>query len=183
LKELKAHSLEIAAVLSSLCYTVLISYGIIWCWLFALLASGIFMYICFRRKIFAEVALQIFYMAMAVYGYLNWGNGLNDSPESLSLTIHFYIISSSLVLIALSGFALRKYSESALPFLDSFTTISSIAATILMIQLYPENWLYWILIDAVSIFLYYKRGLKISAALYALYTLLALNGYLVWSAL
>jgi nicotinamide mononucleotide transporter len=49
-----------------------------------------------------------------------------------------------------------------------------------MVSLFPENWLYWIVIDAVSVYLYLQRGLKLTALLFVVYTLLAINGYLTW---
>jgi nicotinamide mononucleotide transporter len=85
------------------------------------------------------------------------------------------------ILLSLTaGYGLKKYSDAALPWLDSFTTVFSIIATALMVSLFPENWLYWIAIDAVSVYLYLKRGLKITALLFVFYTLLAINGYLTW---
>lgn len=180
---MRSSALEIAAVVSSLLYTVLITYNIIWCWLFAFLSGLFFLILCYQKKIFAELALQGFYIAMALYGFLNWGEGLNESPEALSLNSHLTIISAGAFIVFLSGIFLKNLSTSKLPFLDSFTTIYSIIATALMVLLYKENWLYWIVIDAVSIFLYFKRGLRLSALLFVLYTLLAINGYFEWSQL
>lgn len=180
MRALRWNSLEVLAVISSLLYTILLSYESIWSWLFAILASIFFSILCFRRKIYAELALQGFYFATAVYGYLNWGAEFKTLPP-LDLNIHLYIIAASILLIGISGYALSHFTDSKLPYLDSFTTISSIAATILMVNFYPENWIYWIVIDTVSIWLYYQRGLKLSALLFLIYTLLSINGYLLWS--
>lgn len=180
---LRSTALEIAAVLSSLAYTILITYNSIWCWLFAFLSGSLFLVLCYEKKIFAEVALQGFYIFMAVYGYLNWGKGLSESPIPLGLKSHLIIIGTAGIIVFISGISLRNLSTSKLPYLDSFTTIFSMVATALMVLLYQENWLYWIVIDGVSIYLYYKRGLKISALLFVLYTLLAFNGYFQWGQL
>lgn len=177
---LRWNRLELAAVVSSLLYTILFSYGIIWCWFFATLSALFFGLLCFQKKIYAELILQLFYLAMAVYGFINWGDSLQTKPP-LALSVHGLIIAANLLLIGSSGLILKKFSDSRLPFLDSFTTISSISATLLMVNFYEENWLYFIVINTVSIFLYYKRGLKLGALLFVLYSLLSLNGYLVWT--
>jgi len=173
--------LEILAVLSSLAYTVLISFGSIWCWLFAALSAGFFLVLCWQRKIYAELVLQVFYLYMAYYGYANWGQGLSDLPEMKSAIFHLQAIGFALLLTALWALLLRRFTDSKLPVIDAFTTVFSIWATVLMVQLFPENWLYWIVIDGVSIYLYSKRGLKLSALLFLLYTLLAINGFWQWT--
>jgi len=176
----KLDPLETAAVISSLLYTLLLTYGSIWSWLFAAMASILFMVICFRKKIYAEWLLQLFYLLSAAYGYYNWGEDF-QVLEPLALTVHLKIILGLAIGVILSGFLLLRYSDSKLPYLDSFTTLFSIAATLLMINFYPENWIYWIIIDAVSVYLYFRRGLKLSSLLFALYTLMAINGYLEWT--
>lgn len=173
--------LEILAVGSSLGYTILISYGIIWCWLFAALSAGFFLALCWQRKIYAEFVLQLFYLYMAYYGWQNWGNGLAESPEMRPLNFHLLALLIGALITAAWSLVLRKFTDSKLPEIDAFTTVFSIWATLLMVQLYPENWLYWIVIDAVSIYLYYRRDLKLSAVLFLLYTLLSINGFWQWT--
>lgn len=180
MKNFRWNGLEALAVLSSLLYTLLFSYGYILCWLFALIASGSFLILCYQRKIYAELALQVFYLAMAVYGYLNWGEAL-ETKAPLPLETHAQIIGACIILILISAWLLGRYSDAKLPLLDSFTSVSSIAATFLMVNFYEENWLYFLVINAVSIFLYWKREMPLGALLFVLYTLLSINGYLVWT--
>lgn len=180
MKKFQWNGLEIVAVLSSLLYTLLFSYGYILCWLFAIIASTCFLILCLQRKIYAELALQIFYLAMAVYGYLNWGETF-ETKAALPLETHAIIIGSSILLIIFSARLLKRYSDAQVPLLDSFTSVTSIAATFLMVNFYEENWLYFIVINAVSVFLYLKRDMPLGALLFVLYTLLSINGYLVWT--
>ena len=114
-------------------------------------------------------------MAMAIYGFANMG--AEWRVDHYSWEYHL-----SLLLIAGAGaFALahllKKRTKSQLPGLDSFTTIFSIGATWLMVNFVHENWLYWIVIDIVSIYLYLKRGMPLGALLFLLYTLMAIDGY------
>jgi nicotinamide mononucleotide transporter len=174
--------IEPLAVVSSLLYTVLLTYGNVWCWLFALFSALFYGFICWQKRLLAESVLQSFYLAMAIYGYLNWGAGLADAPAPLASSTHVLIILGGVAFTALSGFFLKASNlNAAKPYVDSFTTVFSILATWLMVQLYPTNWAYWIIIDAVSIYLYFSRKLYLTAGLFFLYTLLSINGLIEWN--
>lgn len=176
----KLRWLEIFAVASGMAYTLFITYGIIWCWLFAFISSALFLYICFQKRIYAESLLQMFYILTAVYGYLNWGETGGEIRNMLTWEVHGMIILSGGSLVLVSGLLLRRLTDAATPFVDSFTTVFSVFGTLLMINLYPENWYYWIVIDAVSIWLYLNRGLYITAGLFFIYVLMAINGAMEW---
>ena len=90
---------------------------------------------------------------------------------------HLILLSGAVIGTVVLGVILKKNTDAMLPFLDAFTTVFSLAATWLMINMIHMNWLYWIVIDSVSIYLYAKRGLKLSSVLFLLYLLLALDGY------
>lgn len=177
---LSHQKIEWFAVISSIAYTLLLTYQSIWSWLFAGLAALAFLYLCFAKKLYAEFILQGFYLFMAFYGYFSWDINLFQNLEGLGWEINLVLIAIGILLSLASGYSLNKYSDAAMPWMDSFTTVFSIIATVLMVSLFPENWLYWIVIDSVSVYLYYKRGLKITAILFVIYTLLAINGYLTW---
>lgn len=166
------------AVVFSFLYTFLYIKGFAICWLFAFLGSGLFAYLCFNRKIFAESALHIFYVLMAVYGFFNMSDEwqLNSWPA----TDHVYLILFGAIGMFASYWLLTKYTDSKLPLEDSFTTIFSVIATWVMVNYIHENYLYWIVIDAVSVHLYWKRQLYFGSALYAIYTCMVVAGYFGW---
>ncbi len=176
-------ALESLAVLSSLSYTVLISYNSRWCWPFALLGAGLYLYLCLQKRLYAESLLQVFYLGTGLYGWLNWGEGLIEAPDLLPGSFHLIFILSGLLLALLGAHFLRRYSNAAVPGLDAFTTVFSVLATLLMINLYAENWWYWIVIDAVSVWLYLTRKMHLTAGLFLLYTFLAINGLIQWQIL
>lgn len=171
---------EILAVIFSLLYTVLYTYGYIICFLFALLSAASYLIICYRKKIYAESLLQLFYVFTAGYGYMHWAETGGAIPDMLPLNFHLGILISGLALTIISGFLLYRLTDARQAYVDSFTTVFSIFATLLMINLFPENWWYWIVIDGVSIWLYYRRGLYFTSILFLLYTLLAINGVIRW---
>lgn len=172
--------LEAAGVLSGIAYTLLLTYGIIWCWIFALCGAFIYLYLCFEKRLYAESMLQLFYVFTAIYGWLHWGETGGEIRGTLSWDFHAMIILSGGSLVLLSGYLLKRMTDAATPYIDAFTTVFSIFGTLLMINLFPENWYYWIVIDAVSVWLYLHRGLYLTAGLFFIYVLMAVNGALEW---
>jgi nicotinamide mononucleotide transporter len=79
-----------------------------------------------------------------------------------------------------SATVLTSYTQAALPLLDSFTTWGSIVTTWMVTRKILENWLYWLLIDSVSIYLYIERELYLTAALFAAYLIIVIFGYRKW---
>ena len=86
-----------------------------------------------------------------------------------------------LIATLISGYLLADNTNARLPYLDSFTTWASVLTTLMVARKIIENWLYWVVIDFVSIFLYLDRGLYQTAALFVLYIVLAVAGYIIWT--
>lgn len=167
--------LEAPAVVFSLGYTWLYLKGMLpLAYVPAALAGVLFTILCYRKKIYAEVALHLFYIAMAIYGAL----GL-DGFASREITLQSHLI--WLLLGSIGTFAvawyLRHKTDAKLPVLDAFTTVFALIGTWLMVNLVHENWLYWIVIDGVAIFLYAFRRMYLGALLYVVYLLMAIDGY------
>ena len=171
-------ALEIVAVLLSLGYT----WGYLkgwtpWCFFPAAVGAAMLMVLCWRRKILAEAALQAFYVAMAGYGAYASAHPEDWTPQHWSGTSHMLAIGLASLTTLLLAQGLKRHTDSALPRLDSFTTVFSLLATWLMVHNHHANWAYWIAIDAVAIYLYAKRGLPFGAALYAIYLVMAVMGW------
>jgi nicotinamide mononucleotide transporter len=175
LSHIQSKGLEVLAVLANLLYTFLYLRGNEWCFFFGFLGSLSFVILCYHKKLLAESGLQVFYMAMAIYGFANIGTEWRIAHVAWSY--HLGLISvAGLGTFALARL-LKKNTESQLPGLDSFTTIFSIGATWLMVNFIHENWLYWIVIDLLSIYLYIKRGMYLGAILFVIYTVMAIDGF------
>ena len=131
-----------------------------------------------------ESALNVYYMAMAVYGWHQWTRGNTDgqalSVRSMTARQHIIVIIAITVLCVVSGYLLSEHSSAAWPYVDSFTTWSSVITTYLVARKYLQNWLYWIVIDTVSIPLYIDRGLNLTALLFVAYVVIAVIGYFKW---
>ena len=170
----------------AIAYLVLAIRQNIWCWAAAALSTVMYLFIIYQAKLYMESVLQLFYLGMAAYGWHQWRLGGEDHGElkvsTWPLRLHAFAIASVMLLVFISGELLTRYSEAALPFLDSFTTWGAIVATFMVARKILENWLYWFVIDSVSIWLYLERELYLTAALFAAYLVMIVIGYRSWRA-
>ena len=118
---------------------------------------------------------------MAFYGYYNWNkNNKRLQIKEWSIRKHLFLILLGAILSFLMGFYFATYTNSKMPIVDSFTTVFSIIATYMTVKKILENWLYWIVIDTVSVYLYATRELHLTSILFMIYTIIALTGYFSW---
>jgi nicotinamide mononucleotide transporter len=175
-------TIEWLAVISSIIYVILAAKRLILCWLFAFIGSALFVYLCYIGNLYIESVLQLFYVAMAVVGWLTWKNSSSDESliKKWGLNKHIINILLSGVTALLIGYIFDKYTQQANPYVDAFTTCYSLSATYMVTRKIIGNWIYWIVIDLVSIYLYAQRDYYLTAVQYGLFTLLAVYGYKVW---
>ncbi|MCI0517748.1 MAG: nicotinamide mononucleotide transporter family protein, partial [Woeseiaceae bacterium] len=125
-----------------------------------------------------------FYFLMAVYGWYAWHSGTAQSSElpvrTWPLRVHALAIASIAALAAASGFLLQRYTDAALPYIDSLTTFAAVWTTFLVARKVLENWWYWLVIDAVSVAIYWARDLPLTAVLFVLYLVLIPVGLWSW---
>jgi len=177
---------EVLAVLMAVVYLLLAIRQNIWCWAAAAVSTLLYLFIMFEAKLYMESALQVFYLLMAAYGWYEWRHGGADGDE-LQVTcwpLRFHLIAGLLVLflVFISGGLLSRYSQAALPFVDSLTTWGAVVATFMVARKVLENWIYWFVIDAVSIGLYFSRELYFTSALFLAYLFMIVVGYRSWRA-
>jgi nicotinamide mononucleotide transporter len=179
--------LELTAMLLALAYLILIMRENIWGWVCALVSTAIYTVIFWNVNLLMDSALNVYYMAMAVYGWWQWQKGGETHSSSSQLAIQRWKIQTHLIWIALilvatliSGTLLNKHTEAAWPFLDSFTTWGSVFTTYLVARKVLENWWYWMVLNSVSLYLYIDRALYLTAALFIIYLILSVFGYLAW---
>ena len=177
---------ELAAVIFAIAYLLLAVREKVLCWLFAFISTAIYTVLFWDVSLLMDSALNVYYMAMAVYGWYQWTHGgTNDSAQALAVRSmtgrqHALVITAIAVLSLASGYLLAGHSTAAWPYVDSFTTWASVITTYLVTRKYLQNWLYWIVIDMVSVPLYIDRGLNLTALLFVTYTVVAIIGYFSW---
>ena len=173
--------IEALAVLFSVIYVVLAAKENIWCWTAAAVSVILYIFICYTAQLFPETVLQVFYLIMAFYGYYNWNkNNGSLQIKQWAASKHLLLILLGAIFTFLMGFYFATYTTSKMPIVDSFTTIFSIIATYMVAKKILENWLYWIVIDVVSVYLYFSRDLHLTSLLFIAYTIIAIAGYFAW---
>jgi nicotinamide mononucleotide transporter len=153
------------------------------CWPCALASTAIYTVLLWEVSLFMESALNVYYMAMALYGWWAWRQGGDGAPLAISswrARQHVLAVGAVALLTLASGTWLTTHTAAAWPFLDSFTTWGAVLTTWMVARKVLENWLYWLVLDAVSIPLYVERGLVLTATLFAVYLVLAVIGFLAW---
>jgi nicotinamide mononucleotide transporter len=177
--------LEWVAVLAGLGYVIFAAYRSMLCWFLAFVSASLYVYLCYVNKLYIESLLQLFYVVMAIVGWWSWSKARQSAQQEIRIQVWKFwkhainIVVSGIVAVIL-GWLFQTYTDQENPYLDAFTTVYSLVATFLVTRRVLENWIYWVVIDAVSIGLYTSRELYLSSILFLLYTVLAIVGLFAW---
>ena len=190
--------LQWAAFICSVTYVILAAKENIWCWAFGLVGVilAFLVYVDPDVRLYSEAVLQIFYAVMSVYGWMAWQNNKENKEmildESLEqhrkhgLKIAVWPIKTHLIIIVAGTVAailwgtVWSHFGAALPYIDAFTSAFAVIATYMVTRKILENWIYWIVIDFVGIFVSIHRGLYLFAFLFFIYCVIAIFGFINW---
>jgi nicotinamide mononucleotide transporter len=172
--------LEALAVLSGLVYVVLAVPRSRWCWVAGGLSSLIYVWLSARARLPMQSLLQAWYVGVAVYGFLRWSREVTTRVSLLSWRGHVAGIAASLLTAAAIARFLVGETQAASPYMDASTTVLSLFASWLTARAKLENWLYWIVVDAVLAWLYAAQGLVFTGFLFLVYGLVAAVGFIEW---
>ena len=177
---------EYLAVALGLAYLILAMRQSLWCWPAAFFSTIIYTILFYNGALLMDSLLNIYYMIMALYGWYFWRYGRYEqhqqqlSIKSWSLEKHLKHCMIMLILAIGLGYLMDNYTHADFAYLDSITTCFSLLATYLVVKKVLENWLYWVIIDGLSMYLYINKGFYPTTILFALYTILAIWGYIQW---
>lgn len=156
------------------------------------------LWVYFRAGIYADFGINIYYLAMAVYGYAMWTRQRHatasstvkaSSGESRSQKLRIsrfplrqwpaLIGVTTLIYLALA-YVLIQFTDSNVPWADAFTTALNIVGTWMLARKYLDQWFLWLAVEVVSVWLYIYKGIYFYAALYSVYTVICIFGYFKW---
>lgn len=161
-------------------------------WIVGFISSLTYVFVFLFSKFYAVMALNSYYVLMSVYGFVLWsrekksgGNKIAKETEVISYRLISWRIALVCALTVgflwgMITFVLNDFTDSPVPVGDAFMTALSIVGTWLLTQRIVEHWYCWILVNAVSVFLYYSQGLFPTMFLYFCYTILSIYGYFNW---
>ena len=179
-------SWEALAMFLSLLYIILAIKQSLWCWPAAFFSTLIYAILFFDASLLMDSFLNVYYLVMAVYGWYTWKytNAIKKNEElsisSYGLNKNIKIILILSIISVLLGYLMDNYTKADFAYTDSATTVFALFATYMLAQKIVENWLYWIVIDSASIYIYIQKGFYLTSILFGLYTILALLAYQTW---
>ena len=176
--------LEVAGVISGLLCVYLAAKNIIWNWPLAIISVSIYIFIFYDSHLFADMGLQVYFLAINIYGWYFWSK---KSPAATKTPVASIkqreVILSALAIVIftfLLGSILYNHTIASYPYLDSFCTACSIVAQFFMARKVLQNWLLWVFVDIIYVGIYIFKDLHLTAAMYAIYIVIALIGYMDW---
>lgn len=192
--------LDILGFVVGLVYLILEYRASIWLWLASIVMPAIDMVLYYKAGLYADFGMAVYYCLAAVYGFCAWkffrkgadggavgaGSSGTGSAGAERPVTHFrrsQILPALLAVLLLWGgiwWILVTFTDSTVPVADAFTTALSIVALWALAQKYAEQWLLWLVVDLVCCILYIRKGIPFKAAIYGLYTVVAVLGYRKW---
>ncbi len=176
--------IEIVATTFSLIYLFLLMKENIWCWFFAIISAVLSVYALANVKLYSEAFLYFTFIPFSIYGWYKWSNNTSTNTaltvKKLPLKSHVLWIMVGFILAFLLGYIFKTYTDAEKSFIDSNTTIFSFIASYLEAHKYLYTWVYWIIINGVSIWLYGTQGLSIFPGLMVIYFVMSWVGLWKW---
>lgn len=152
-------------------------------WWLGVIGCSMFAALFYTSKLYADVALQGFFIVTCLIGWRRWmvGGGGGALPISRARPLLVGSMAmAGLAATAAYGLMLQVYTDAYAPFIDSAVLMFSIIAQLLLMGRRLQTWPFWLLVNTVSVPLYASRGLYLTAALYAAYWLNALASWFFW---
>ena len=160
-------------------------------WLLGGISSLLYIFVFGFARIYADMAFNMYNVVISIYGLREWRRSLRDNRlkagksdlieyTHLSLQQLLQILSVTVLIYGVIFMALKSFTDSPIPQGDAFTTTLSIVATWMLARRIIEHWRFWVVINVVSVYLYYVRGLYPTMLLYSFYAFAAITGYYIW---
>ena len=183
LNYLQVNWVEITGSILSLIYLYLSIRQKVSLWIFGFLASALYVVVFFDSKLYADMSLQLYYLVVSVYGWINWKRGKEEKELPATVTTNKMWLKLALATVAIYFIyylVLLYFTDSSIPKSDSLVGALSIIATWMLARKLIENWLVWIVVDALCVGLYVYKGLYPTVILFVIYTVMAVVGYFQW---
>lgn len=157
-----------------------------WCWPIGLVMVLLYSWIFYEVKLYSDMLLQVVYAVLQLYGWWQWTRGGDQHQGRPVSQLRTVGLLQGLALGALGslllGAAMAHWTDAAQPWLDAALTAFSLVAQWWMAQKRVQCWPLWIAVDVIFVGLFLYKALYLTAALYALFTLLAVQGWRTWRA-
>lgn len=169
-----------------ICSVVLGAQGNILTFVFGFAQVATYTYLCCVERFYAEIAINIYYFITMIYGVYCWRNRLsNNSLQVQTRRLSIKLIAWGMLLIALfswlTGWLLARFTDDPQPYMDAFTTVPAIAAQLLMVLAYREQWYLWLVVDVLAVVMWFRAENYCMAAQYIFWCVNCIYGYIQWT--
>jgi nicotinamide mononucleotide transporter len=179
-----AGAIEVIASLAGFLCVYLVIKRNIWCWPVWLLQVSLYIVVFYEVRLYSDALLHLIYVFMQIYGWWNWAVSKRNFGDIRIVGINrIDLLTWAAVSIIFSfclGWIMATRTDAALPYLDAFTTITSLVAQWLLSRRYLASWLFWIAVDIVAINIYWQKSLFPTALLYSVFLIMAVYGLVIW---
>lgn len=179
------HYVELLGTAFSIAYLYFSIKQNILLWPLGIISAIFYLVVFYQSKFYADMALNGYYLVISIYGWIIWRRarekmGMKMPITRLKLKLGLVLIIVTGILYFVIGKILYLYTDSPIPYWDAFTTSASIVATWMLAKKILEHWIIWVIVDLVSLGLYIYRGLYPTTFLFAVYTTMAVIGFIKW---
>ena len=176
--------MEIAAAMLGVVNVALVVRRSIWNYPFGLAMVAFYFFVFWDAKLYSDALLQIFFFAIQIVGWIAWSRAaqVDDGVAVgwMSRRAQALCMVATVVGIATWGTIMARYTDAAAPLADAAVAGLSVSAQIHQSLRRVESWMFWIAVDALAIGVFTWRGLGITAALYSLFLVMAVVGFIQW---
>jgi nicotinamide mononucleotide transporter len=175
---------EIVAAIITLYSIWLATRENIWYWPTGIVSLVMYTGVYYRAKLYGETILQIICLVLMIYGWYEWLHG-GEHRQELPVSKTPRPAWSVLMAIGVAGTAVTallmdRFTDNPAPWRDGAILVFSLVAQFMTARKWLENWILWMVINAVSIMLYFERALYPTMALYVALFVLAIHGDRKW---
>lgn len=155
-------------------------------WWTGIIGCGLFGWVFFEAKLYADVTLQAWFIVTCFVGWINWARGNKGEPTAVrSLRISRVGLIALIALLAAFGYGsfLAEYTDAASPYVDSLVLSFSVAGQLLLMMRFVQSWWCWLIVNTIAVPLFFSRELYLTSVLYAVYWVNALVALRHWNQL
>ncbi|HEV7690521.1 MAG TPA: nicotinamide riboside transporter PnuC [Hyphomonadaceae bacterium] len=175
--------LELAATLVTLACVILGVKRSLWQFPVGIVGTALFFITVLQAKIWANAALQVFFVFVQIYGWWYWlrGAGGKRPPIRSANPVHVIVsVAAGLALAWAASWGLTTYTDFDLAFVDATTFSVSVVAQYLLDRKYLETWPVWLIVNVASIYLYSQAHMWLFTGLYVFFFFNAFWGWWEW---
>ena len=178
--------LDILTTVLGLIYILLEYRASVWLWLFGIIMPALDIYLYWSHGLYGDAGMACYYVLAAIYGFAVWKfkktRNTHEELPIIKMPRDKYLPVAACFFMAwgVTYYILIRWTNSTVPLQDSFTNALSFVGMWALARKYVEQWLFWIVVDAVCSVLYIQKGIPFKAGLYGLYVVIAVVGYFKW---